>query len=87
MNSHVDEIQDFVKTNVQMTTDKKGKLVTFIDQLPLQATANSRNRGASSSQMTRRDREVVDFTRSRVKNISKLTNLMKMPRIEGYNDK
>ena len=27
--------------------------------------------------MMRRDREVVDFTRSRVKNNSKLTNLMK----------
>ena len=34
MNSHVDEIHDFVKTNVQTTTDKKGKQVTFIDQLP-----------------------------------------------------
>ena len=51
MNSHVDEIQDFVKTNVQPTTDKNGKLVTFTDQLPLQATANPRNQGASSSQM------------------------------------
>ena len=37
--------------------------------------------------LTRRDREVVDFTRSRVKNISELTNLMKMYRIEGYNGK
>ena len=37
--------------------------------------------------LTKRDREVVDFTRSRVKNISELTNLMKMPRIEGYNGK
>ena len=26
--------------------------------------------------LTRRDREVIDFTRSRVKNISELTNLM-----------
>ena len=34
MNSRVDEIQDFVKTNVQPTTDKKGKQVTFSDQLP-----------------------------------------------------
>ena len=31
MNSHVDEIQDFIKTNVQLTTDKKGKQVTFTD--------------------------------------------------------
>ena len=37
--------------------------------------------------MTRRDREVVDFTRSRVKTKSKLTNLMKIIRIEGYNGK
>ena len=33
--------------------------------------------------MTRRNREVVDFTRSRVKNNSKLTNLIKLTRIEG----
>ena len=37
--------------------------------------------------MTRRDREVIDFTRSCVKNNSKLTNLMKMYQIEGYNGK
>ena len=39
------------------------------------------------TQMVRRYGEVVDFTRSRVKNNSKLTNLMKMIRIEGYNGK
>ena len=50
MNSCVDEIQDFVKTNVQPTTEKKGKQVTFTDQLSSQATANSRNQGTSSSQ-------------------------------------
>ena len=50
MNSRVDEIQDFVKTNVQPTTEKKGKQVTFTDQLPSQATANPRNQGVSSSQ-------------------------------------
>ena len=37
--------------------------------------------------LTRRDREVVDFTRSRVKNYSKLTNFRKFTRIEGYNGK
>ena len=50
MNSHVDKIQDFVKTNVQLRTDKKGKQVTFTDQLPSLATANPRSQGASSSQ-------------------------------------
>ena len=50
MNSHVDEIQDLVKMNVQPTTDKKGKQVTFTYQLPSQATANPRNQGVSSSQ-------------------------------------
>ena len=50
MNSRVDEIQDFVKTNVQPTADKKGKQVTFINQLPSQATANPRIQGASSTQ-------------------------------------
>ena len=34
MNSRGDEIQDFVKTNVQPTTDKKGKQLTFTDQYP-----------------------------------------------------
>ena len=37
--------------------------------------------------MTRRDREVVDFTRYRVKNYSKLTDFRKLTRIEGYNGK
>ena len=37
--------------------------------------------------VTRRNREVIDFTRSRVKTKTKLTNLMKIIRIEGYNGK
>ena len=37
--------------------------------------------------VTKRDREVINCTRSRVKNNSKLTNLMKISRIEGYNGK
>ena len=37
--------------------------------------------------MTRQDREVVNFKRYRVKNNSKLTNLRKFTRIEGYNGK
>ena len=42
MNSRVDEIQDFVKTNIPISIDnKKGK----------HATINPRNQGASSSQM------------------------------------
>ena len=52
MNSRVDEIQDFVKTNVQATTEKKGKHVTFTDQLPSQVTANPRNQGASRARCT-----------------------------------
>ena len=51
MNSHVDEIQDFVKTNISISTDnKKGKQVSFSDQLPSQATINPKNQGSSSSQ-------------------------------------
>ena len=37
--------------------------------------------------MTKQDREVVNYTRSRVKNNSKHTNLMKISRIEEYNGK
>ena len=33
-----------------------------------------------------RDREVIQNTRSRVKKITKLTNLKKLTRIEGYSD-
>ena len=36
--------------------------------------------------VTKRDREVVENTRSRVKIKFKLTNFMKLIRIEGYND-
>ena len=52
MNLSVDEIQDFVKMNIPtLTNNKKGKQVSFSDQLPVQATINPRNQGASSSQM------------------------------------
>ena len=37
--------------------------------------------------LTRRNREVVNFKRYRVKNNSKLTNFEKFTRIEGYNGK
>ena len=37
--------------------------------------------------LTRRNREVINFTRYRVKNNSKLTNFRKFTRIEGYNGK
>ena len=37
--------------------------------------------------VTEKDRVVVNFTRSGVKNNSKLTNLRKISRIEGYNGK
>ena len=37
--------------------------------------------------LTERDREVIENTRSRVKRKSKLTNFMKLIRIEGYNGK
>ena len=60
MNLHEDEIQDFVKTNVQPTTDTKGKQVTFTDQLPSQATENPRNQGASSNQTHNIDHVHVD---------------------------
>ena len=61
MNSHMDEIQDFVKTNVPLTTDnKKGKKVLFSDQLLSQATANPRNQGALSSQMHNLNHVYVD---------------------------
>ena len=42
---------------------------------------------SSNMLVTDRDREVINCTRSRVKNNSKLTNLMKISRIEGYNGK
>ena len=68
MNSHVDEIQDFIKTNIPVATDnKKGKQVSFSDQLQSQATINLRNQGVSSSQMhnlnhVHVDKEAVETT-------------------------
>ena len=67
MNSCAEEIQDFIKTNVQPTADKKGKQVTFTNQLTSQATANPRNQGASSSQThninhVHVDEEAVEMT-------------------------
>ena len=40
-----------------------------------------------SELLTKRDREIVNSTRSCVKNKFKLTNFMKIFRIEGYNGK
>ena len=52
MNLLVDEIHDFVKTNIPaMTDNKKSKHVSFFDKLPSQATINPRNQGASLTQM------------------------------------
>ena len=52
MNLHVDQVQDFVMTNVLLVIDnKKSKEVSFSNQLLSQATTNPRNQGASSSQM------------------------------------
>ena len=41
----------------------------------------------SPTSLMRRNHEVVNFTRYRVKNNSKLTNFRKFTRIEGYNGK
>ena len=54
---------------------------------PLVSIADGCSCSVEGYGLMRRDCEVVDFTRSRVKNISELTNLMKMYRIEGYNGK
>ena len=40
-------------------------------------------REGGDTRMTEQDHEVVNYTRSRVKNKTKLTNLMKISRIEG----
>ena len=44
----VDEIQDFVQPTID---NKKGKHVSFSNQVPSQATANPKNQGASSNQI------------------------------------
>ena len=68
MNSHVDKIQEFVKMNVQpVTYNKKGKQVSFSDQLSSQATTNLRNQEASSNQKhninhVHVDKEAVEMT-------------------------
>ena len=67
MNSRLEEIHDFIKTNVQPMTNKRGKQVSFSDQLPSQTTANPRNQGALLSQThninhVHVDEEVVETT-------------------------
>ena len=47
----------------------------------------SERRAVEIEGVTRRNREVVNFTWYRVKNNSKLTNFRKFTRIEGYNGK
>ena len=48
----MDEIHDFVKTNIPAATvNKKGKQVSFSNQLPSQTAINLSNQGASLSQM------------------------------------
>ena len=50
MNLRIDEIEDFIKTNVPLAIENKnGKQISFSDQLSSHATANPRNQGASSS--------------------------------------
>ena len=51
MKSCMEKKNDFVKTNIQSTTDKKGKQVWFFDELPSHVIATPRNQGASSNQM------------------------------------
>ena len=51
------------------------------------ARDQGKGRQRSRRRVTRKNREVVDFTRYRVKNNTELTNLMKMNRIQGYNGK
>ena len=45
------------------------------------------HQNASVGSLASGDREVVNFTQSHVKTKSKLTNLMKISQIEGYNGK
>ena len=46
--------------NVQLTTNKKGKQVSFCDQLSSQATTNLRNQGALTSQTHKLNHVQVD---------------------------
>ena len=52
MNSRVDEIQDFIKMNVQLMIDKKGKQVTFTDQLPSQGAQTQGIKGPRQTKRT-----------------------------------
>ena len=74
INSH-DELLNFVNPSKE----------TVVSEFPL--AANQTQLFAPDQGLTRRNCEVVDFKRYRVKNYSKLTNFRKFARIEGYNGK
>ena len=68
--------------------EKKRRKEDGKERLSSPIRAHSRGeRRRRRGEVTNRDHEVVNFTRSRVKNNFKLTNLMKISRIEGYNGK
>ena len=50
MNSRVEKIKDFIKTNVQPMTDKKGEQVFFLTNYPRRPQLTQGIRGASLSQ-------------------------------------
>ena len=66
---------------------KNFKLVSLVVVLTFMCVFNECTRNYHHHALTRRNHEVVDFKRYRVKNYSKLTNFRKFTRIEGYNGK
>ena len=58
-----------------------------MDLIEMVAENSHHNAAKPFGRVTRRNREVIDFTQYRVKNNTELTNLMKMYRIQGYNGK
>ena len=76
MNSRVDEIQDFVKTNVQPTMDKKGKYIRIT--LSTKAKMKNKKHQLSSSKIviwrTRKNRLRLNLI---MKNTSPLCLILK----------
>ena len=80
-------------TIIPLNSSEFPKIVKFViifDAIPREIddlAVSSRQQLPSQATVTERDHEVVENTRSQVKIKSKLTNLMKITRIEGYNGK
>ena len=80
---NVDEVIGFLRVHEQMLQERESRE----EEQVLLARAFNQSKKSNRGSLTSGDHKVINFTRSRVETKFKLTNLMKISRIEGCNDK